>query len=348
MSERFDIYVDRCLYHPDRGFYTSGTGIAGRWRGDFLTSPEVGPLFGEVLGRWLDEMWVHLGRPDPFEVYDAGTGPGTLARQLASADGPSSEARRVSGFDRASLHGSDSLPADRSFPADLAGSVVIANELLDNIAFRAIEYRDQRWHELYVATGDDGTLVEELQPIDEPEADPYLQVVIASLSGRGLVADELMDGMRVPVVEEANRWLSRVLGQGPAAVVAFDYGARTTAELARRGGWLRTYRRHEVGTDPLVEPGQWDITTDIAIDQLPPPAEVVDQAQFLCRWGIEELVDEGRRYWAENAAQPDLAAFKMRSRVSEAEALLDPDGLGSWSVCTWGAVVGTEERSVPR
>jgi SAM-dependent MidA family methyltransferase len=315
--ERFDTFVERCLYHPERGFYTSGAGAAGR-RGDFLTSPEVGPLFGEVLARWLDDVWDRLGRPDPFPVYDIGTGPGTLARQLAAATGPSAEAMVVEGLDRA--HGADSLP-------DLAGAVVIANELLDNIPFRVIELRGGCWHELFVATGPEGP-VEQLEPIDE--ADGALRAVIERLP----VAD-LADGARAPVQAEAARWVAEVLAAGPSALIAFDYGAATTGELVRRGGWLRTYRRHEVGTDPLADPGSWDITTDIAVDQLPAPAVTTDQAAFLRRWGIEELVDEGRRYWAEHAARPDLTAFRMRSRVSEAEALLDPGGLGGWVVCAW-------------
>jgi SAM-dependent MidA family methyltransferase len=135
-----------------------------------------------------------------------------------------------------------------------------------------------------------------------------------------------------------------VLARGPAVLVVVDYGATTTAELARRGGWLRTYRHHERGDDPYDQPGGWDITTDVAIDQLPVPAgyerEVVDQAAFLRRWGIDELVAEGRAHWAAHAARPDLAAIRMRSRVGEAEALLDPAGLGRWLVCTWRPASG--------
>ena len=71
------------------------------------------------------------------------------------------------------------------------------------------------------------------------------------------------------------------------------------------------------------------------VDQLPEPDAVRSQQQFLQRWGIDELVDEGKRLWEANAARPDLAAMKMRSRVSEAEALLDPAGLGNFIVAEW-------------
>ena len=56
-------------------FFGRGGG-AGRANRDFLTSPEVGPLFGVVLARALDETWTHLGRPDPFVLVDAGVGHG--------------------------------------------------------------------------------------------------------------------------------------------------------------------------------------------------------------------------------------------------------------------------------
>ena len=55
----FDEVVDLALYHPEFGFYSRGGG-AGRGQ-DFLTSPEVGPLFGAVLANALDAWWRELG-----------------------------------------------------------------------------------------------------------------------------------------------------------------------------------------------------------------------------------------------------------------------------------------------
>ena len=49
----------------------------------------------------------------------------------------------------------------------------------------------------------------------------------------------------------------------------------------------------------------------------------------------EELVEAGRRYWEEHAARPGLDAMRMRSRISESEALLDPSGLGGFLVAEW-------------
>ena len=79
----FREFMNIALYGAD-GFYTSG-GHAGR-RGDFITSPEVGPLFGAVLTRMIDAEWHRQGEPSLFTVVDAGAGPGTLCRGILSAE----------------------------------------------------------------------------------------------------------------------------------------------------------------------------------------------------------------------------------------------------------------------
>ncbi|MGB5759767.1 MAG: SAM-dependent methyltransferase [Acidimicrobiales bacterium] len=301
--ERFDRYMTRCLYGPG-GFYAT-TGTAGRRRGDFITSPEVGPLFGAVLAEAIDGWWDEIGRPDPLPIYDVGCGPGTLLKSIAVArpDRP----WRYIGVDVVDAAGA----SRRELPDDLSGAVVLANELLDNLPFRIVERGAEGLLEVFVDNG---------REVLRPSA---LEL-------------ELPIGARAPMLEAADRWIRRTLAANPARLCLFDYGAATTAELARRGGWLRTYRNHRRGSDPFVDPGSTDITTDVAWDQLPTPAEpLVHQAEFLRRWGIERLVDEGRRWWSEHAAAPDLAALRMRSRISEAEALLDPSGLGGWWVAVW-------------
>ncbi|MDQ3293516.1 MAG: SAM-dependent methyltransferase, partial [Actinomycetota bacterium] len=72
----YSAFVEWALYDDEIGFYGGGSGSAGRREGDFLTSPEVGPLFGAVLARAVDGWWRALGEPDPFVVVEAGAGPG--------------------------------------------------------------------------------------------------------------------------------------------------------------------------------------------------------------------------------------------------------------------------------
>jgi SAM-dependent MidA family methyltransferase len=322
----FERFMELALYGRE-GFYTKadGSGSAGR-RGDFITSPEVGPLFGAVIARYLDAGWERIGRPDEFTVVDAGAGPGTLARSVLAARPACSAALRyvaveVSAAQRA--RHPEGVESSSEMPTEPFDGVVLANELLDNLPFRLAVF-DQGWRESYVQLGDDGRFVEVLSAPFEPTP--------ACLPQSGTF------GARAPLVDRAAAFVAsaRALVRRGSTVV-FDYGTPVTAMLAARPyrDWLRTYRGNERGDHYLAAPGTQDITIDVPIDQLPEPDAVRTQAAFLQLWGIDDLVAEGKRVWEEQAARPGLEAMRMRSRISEAEALLDPGGLGSFFVAEW-------------
>jgi SAM-dependent MidA family methyltransferase len=311
------------LYGP-HGFYTTGGGRAGGRRGDFITSPEVGPLYGAVLARMIDAEWQRLGRPRDFVVVDAGAGPGTLARSLLAAR-PATRivCVEVSDAQRA-LHPPDVTSA-ATLPDGPITGVVIANELLDNLPFRLAVW-DGGWREAYVVDGNEVLL-------------PFEDGMPTCLPTAGVA-----HGARAPVQQAAGKWLAAVRRLVPAGrVVVIDYCSPTTAGLAMRPWreWLRTYRGHERGAHYLRDPGAQDITAEVCVDQLAaaagPPDAVRSQAQFLAYWGIDELVEDGRRAWEAKAHAPDLTALTGRSRVREAEALTDPAGLGSFTVLEWTA-----------
>ena len=318
----FERFMDLALYGSS-GFY--GIGGAGR-RGDFLTSPEVGPLFGTVLTRFLEAEWERLGRPDLFTVVEAGAGRGTLARSVLAADPVCAASLRYVTVEVAESQRSEHPPGVESRPTLPPGpidGVVVANELLDNLPFRLVVF-DGAWREAFVGVGLDGTFVEHLSaPLD-----PLPEWLPASAP----------HGARAPVLDAAAAWVTRARSIVRAgSVLAFDYARPTTAELAMLPwrDWLRTYRRHQRGGHYLAQPGTQDVTTELALDQLPTADERSTQREFLERWGIRDLVDEGRRAWEAAASRPDLAALAMRSRSREADALTDPGGLGGFTVLQW-------------
>jgi SAM-dependent MidA family methyltransferase len=321
----FEWFMADALYGPD-GFYMSG-GRAGR-RGDFITSPEIGPLFGAVVARYLDAEWDRVGRPAEFVVVDAGAGPGTLARTVLAAGPRCQSALRYVAVDISDRQ-RDQHPAGVESVAEIPDGpldgVIIANELLDNLPFRLAVF-DDGWREAYVVELPDGRLVEELSAPFDP--------VPSLLPGKASL------GARAPIQDAAATWVADARSRlRSGSLVVIDYTSVTTAGMAIRPWreWLRTYRAHERGAHYLTDPGDQDITNEIAIDQLPEPDVVRTQSQWLQLHGISELVEEGKAEWAANATHPDLYALKMRSRVSEAEALLAPDGLGAFSVLEYRA-----------
>lgn len=345
----FDEYVEICLDE----FYGAHGGRAGGGGGDFITSPELGPLFGAVVARALDTWWDELSRPDPFFVVEAGAGAGTLARAVLDAAPRCLTALRYLLVERSAAlrerqpsvvpleppalvlgpldHSIDEdedegvrplpgrgplLAALEELPVGPLTGVVLANELLDNLPFGLLERRDGSWFEVRVGEGIEEVLTAAHNP-------PPIEVP---------------DGGRVPVQEAAADWLrraARLLDRG--RVVVIDYAA-TTAELADRPWteWVRTYRSHGRGGHPLEHPGEQDVTCEVCVDQLKPaPTQQRTQAEFLRAHGLDELVDEARRHWEATAAAPTLESMKAKSRISEAAALTDEAGLGAFKVLEW-------------
>lgn len=319
----FRRFMELALY-GESGFYSAG-GHAGR-RGDFITSPEVGPLFGLVLSRAIDDVWRRCGSPDDFVIVDAGAGPGTLARSILAAQPECLRSGRYVAVEASAAQRQvhpEGIESTATMPLNIEHGVVIANELLDNLPFE-LWVSDGEWKEAHVVA-EGNAFTEILRPgtprFSLPERAPL--------------------GTRAPVQSAAAEWLQNALAAlRHGSVLVIDYCTPRTIQVAAMPWrqWLRTYVGHERGAHYLKNPGEQDITVQVLVDQLAAVAEpdaMRSQVQFLRLWGIDDLVEEGRRVWKESAAAPTLAAMKMRSRISEAEALLDENGLGAFSVLEW-------------
>ena len=315
--------IELALYDPDHGFYSSG-GRAGR-RGDFLTSPEVGPLFGALVAEAIDREWERQGQPSTFTVVDAGAGPGTLARSVEVAEPRCRDALdyvcvEVSDGQRQSHPGWVASRAELP-PGPITG-LVLANELLDNLPFTPLEWIDDRWVPAAVAL-DGQHLVEVYEGANEGVADP--------------VPELFEDGPgRVVYQRAAIEWLERVLHRVVARgrVIVIDYCRSRSTDVE-----IRTYAAHGRGADPLSALGSQDITVDVdlgALERATRAADVVStQSEWLAGLGLDALVEQGRTAWSEGARLGDLEALRGRSRVREAEALCDPTGLGGFTVAEW-------------
>lgn len=314
------------MYHPEYGFYSSG-GHAGR-RGDFLTSPEVGPLFGHVVANALDAEWERLGQPDSFTVIDYGAGPGTLARSVFAASPRCAEVMRYIAVERSEMQRAlhpefvlsvdeDEIRASELFASKPVG-VVIANELLDNLSFAPVTRVEGRLHLLdVVLDGDRLATTPALGALDNVES-----FFDASVSQAVLQA-------------EAASWFGAMhstLRRGRILVI--DYARLRSIDVE-----IRTYADHGRAGDPLEALGTKDITVDVDLEQLQrrvgPADQLSTQAEWLRSHGIDALVEEGQRMWKAGASTGSLEALKARSRVREAEALTETEGLGGFMVAEW-------------
>ncbi len=340
-------FMDLTLYHPQFGYYATARQRSGR-AGDFFTSVDVGPIFGELLCVQFAEMWRLVGSPTRFDVVEAAAGNGRLARDVLDAaqeEAPefyaaialhlveaSATARRAQ-LETIGPHAGKLVASSDSLPAGITG-VVFANELLDALPVHLVVMREGGLKEVHVAERH-GEFVEVEGPLSTPAIEAYLRRVGAALE----------PGCAAEVNLTAEAWVARAarsLARGFLVVIDYGHEAAELYSPAHAAGTLRSFRRH--ATDParagwLAEPGERDITADVEFTAVRLAAEreglaviaALDQTYFLLGLG---LVDRLSR----DTGDP-IADLKRRLA---AKTLLIPGGMGSsHKVLVFGKHVGT-------
>ncbi len=325
----FDEFMALALYHPD-GFF-GGKTLRSEKAGDFLTSPEVSPLFGQTLSGYVAAEHRRIG--DPFALYEVGAGSGSLLRPLLEAYEVGAHAIEASPAARQSLE--TTLPPDRihdtlqDVPKPLRG-VVLANELVDNLPMAVAQRVDGQWRERWVGVAGDDLVFVDAEP--RREVAEWLEAY----------AGEVADGGWVEVQMQAGHWLLETIESlESGSIVIIDYGDTAEGLLPRRAdGTLRTYRAHHLGPHPLDEPGKTDITADVDFTALQAVSEsagatfrLVRQDDFLGELGLRDRLS-GLRHEELEAMRGgnELERLAIRSTRTEVETLLHPRGLGDFRV----------------
>jgi SAM-dependent MidA family methyltransferase len=332
----FARFVERALYEPGLGYYATSEARPTR-TGDFLTAPELHPIFGHALARQLDEMWRRLAQPERFVLREYGAGTGAL--YLAIVDGLT----RIRSGLAAHLayqpieNVARQAAADR--PAGPFVGCVLANEFIDALpVHRVVGQEGGGLAELLVGWRD-GRFVEVVGGPADARLCAWLARRAVSLP-QGRIAE-----VNLAMLD----WLAEIGGdleRGYALIL--DYGA-PAAELygadhpERASGTLRAFRGQHVSSDVLGAVGHQDLTAHVDLDTLADGArdaglEVlgrVRQAEFLLGCGLDEAYVAAR---AEADNDWD-SALNLRAAVRR---LLDPQALGGYAAVVLGKGVARE------
>jgi SAM-dependent MidA family methyltransferase len=302
--------MDLALYDPEDGYYARSARRSGR-AGDFFTSVDVGPLFGELLEIQIAEM-AHLlagkataehaerasadsrssavafsaGSATGFTLVEAGAGDGRLSadilRSMRRLDPAVYESLRLhlvetSAAARAAQRVTLGDAADRlaSSGPDLPSSfdgVLIANELLDAMAVHQVVMRDDGLREVYVAAGHDRLHLVEAMPSTPAIADYLDRLGVA-----------LEPGWRVEVNLAAIEWIrdaARRLRRGFMVLIDYGHEARELYSATHAAGTLTSFSQHRsggveaAGAPPwLADPGERDITAHVDFTSVRAAAE---------------------------------------------------------------------------
>lgn len=276
----FDRFMELALYAPGLGYYSAGAAKLGP-DGDFVTAPEISPLFGRCVASQCAEVLAALGGGD---VLEFGAGSGALAAELLStldALGRPPERYLILEPSPDLAERQRALLAERvpalaprvhwlhAPPAGLRG-VVIANEVLD-----AMPVHRFCLPPLNPAAADPAHLAERVQEVlvvrdgdgfGEIRSAPVSAGLVEAVAALDLPADLLADGLCGELNLRLTPWLALLaehLAAGMLLVIDYGYPRRELYLPERRDGTLLCHHRHRAHADPYAHIGLQDITAHV-------------------------------------------------------------------------------------
>jgi SAM-dependent MidA family methyltransferase len=285
----FDRYMAAVLYTPGLGYYARPRPFFGadtRSGSDFVTAPELSPLFARALAVQLRQAVAATGVD---EVWEFGAGSGALAEQLL----PLLDARRytiveVSGALRARQRERLAAFGDRvtwadQLPAELH-AVVIGNEVLDAMPVQLLAFDGTHWNERGVVQHACLlTFVDRPTPLRPPVDARFAPGSVTEIH---------------PQAEAFIRTLAAKLQRGAAFFIDYGFPDHEYYHPQREGGTLMCHRAHTADTDPLADPGAKDITAHVNFSAIALAAQdagaqvlgYTSQARFLLNCGVGALL----------------------------------------------------------
>jgi SAM-dependent MidA family methyltransferase len=324
----FERFMERALYAPGLGYYSGGRRVLGQGPqdgSDFVTAPELSPLFGQTLGRQVAQALEATGT---HEVWEFGAGSGALAAQLLTTLGEQITRYTIvdlSGTLRDRQHHSilKLVPEQAhkvvwadTLPADMRG-VVVGNEVLDAMPVKLLSWDGQHWLERGVSLHPDST-----------EADP--RFAWADRPSTERPPTETPDQAYAPgtVVEchgQAEAFittLAQSLQRGAAFFIDYGFPEAEFYLPQRIGGTLMCHQAHQSDPDPLVSVGLKDITAHVNFTGIAMAGQDAGwtvlgystQARFLMNCGmLSQLVPQDPTHLSVAELKANSAAQKLLS-----------------------------------
>jgi SAM-dependent MidA family methyltransferase len=297
-SISFAEYMQEVLYAPGLGYYSAGASKLGA-AGDFVTAPEISPLFGYVLARQVAAVLEQL---DGGDVLEPGAGSGALAvsvlRKLAELDSlpdrylilevsADFRERQEQRLRKEVPQFMERVAWISELPEQFAG-VVVANEVADAIPVERFRIESGEVMQARVASAGEGFSWEYTPAPD------FLRIAVRKIESD--IGRTFRDGYESEVSPGLASWiasLSSMVDRG--LVLLVDYGVTRNEYYAtdRSDGWLRCHFRHHAHSDPLILPGIQDLTTWVDFSLVADSASGADvagfvtQAHFLMNGGLE-------------------------------------------------------------
>jgi len=319
----FDRYMELALYAPGLGYYAAGTRKFGDAAsgGDFVTAPEISPLFAQALAAQMAQVFEHASP----RIVEFGAGTGLLARDLLAAlhaRGVAVERYGIIELSAELRERQRKLLADPrvhwlDVPPERFSGAIIANEVLDVMPVRLFVREQGRVCERGIALRD-GALAFATRPADIALDD--------AVNGIEAEAGMLAQGYGSEVGLVARGWMRSAgewLVRGVLLTIDYGFPRREYYHPQRLMGTLMCHYRHHAHADPLWLPGLNDITAHVDFTAMAQAAHdggldvlgYTTQAHFLINCGLLDLLQQAGTPQAANAAHRLVSEAEMGELV---------------------------------
>lgn len=328
----FDRFMELALYAPGAGYYVNGTRKFGA-HGDFVTAPEISPLFSRCLANQCAQVLEELAGGD---ILEFGAGSGVMAAdmlaRLESIDrlprryqilelSPDLQARQRESIAQKVPELLPRVEWLQALPQPGWRGVVVANELLDAMPVHQFRKTESAWQELFVGLADG-----QLEARWNAPRSAGLESALQTLQQR---VGRMAPGYRSEINLRLPGWihsLSEFIQQGALLLIDYGYSGTEYYHPERSNGTLICHFQHRAHDDPLILPGLQDITANVdfsavahaALDAGFELAGYTPQAHFLIGNGLESLLAD---------SDPDDIDTHLDA-VQQIKQLTLPSGMG--------------------
>jgi len=330
--------MDKALYHPEHGYYASGNASLGK-EGDYFTNVCVGRIYGDLIGKQIEQMWEHLGSPSVFAIVEQGAHHGRFANDLLSwmhhfspscyealrywIIEPSENLRKIQSqtleaWPTKKLHWLPNLQEEDT------GSIIgvhFSNELLDAMPVHLVTKIGGEWMENFVDCRNGN-----YRYVYMPPSTKQLENQLENLPA------DLPEGYKTEVNTAALRWtedIARVFHRGYVLAVDYGFNRADYYHPDRVEGTLSCYAQQKRSADPFRRIGLCDMTAHVDWTSLSETAEnagldlcgFADQHHFIVGLGQEDLLalERGLQEMTQEV-QDYVRTFKM---------LMHPETMGT-------------------
>ncbi|MGO4887146.1 class I SAM-dependent methyltransferase [Anaerobacillus sp. MEB173] len=334
-------YIEEVLYHPDKGYYMKEKQKVGK-EGDFYTSSSIHSVFGNIFAKVFLE--VIEKEQLPFVVCEVGGGDGRFAKAVMEEWERICETKLTYYIvESSAYHRKIQRNALVNFPhvqqyesleklkKDIPSfnGIIFSNELFDAFPVHVVEKNHQQIEEVFVTVDDFGELGEIKKQCEN-------QRVLQWLQNYG---PKLKEGQRIEVPLYMNDWIKGVsqwIDKGVMITIDYGYTKDEWQQPERMDGSLRGYYQHKLINNPLLYPGEMDVTSHIHLDAIMQLGEGVGFSTFVFTTQNRFLLAAGILNYLQENYDPNPFSEKSKRNRAIRSLIMDGSMSSSFHVIVQG------------